>query len=100
MNRNLSRSDDVILSIDSGIQNILKKLMFAQIKKFKVDGGAGIIMNASNGKIQAIVSLPDYNNNNINGLSKEQLFNKATKGVYELGHIENLYAAMAIESGI
>lgn len=101
MNRNLSRSNDVSLSIDSGIQNILKKLMHEQIKKFKANGGAGIIMNASNGKIKAIVSLPDYNNNNINGLSKEQLFNKATKGVYELGSTLKIFtAAMAIESGI
>ena len=34
-------------------------------------------------------------------LSKEQLFNKATKGVYELGSTLKIFtAAMAIESGI
>ena len=42
-------------------------------------------MNANNGKIKSIISLPDYDNNLNNNLLKKQVFNHATKGLYELG---------------
>ena len=100
LNNQLTDSQNVHLSIDSGIQNILKQLILKQIRKFQADGGSGILMNAHNGKIRAIVSLPDYDNNINNNLSKEQIFNNATKGTYELGSTLKIFtAAMAIESG-
>jgi len=100
LNNKLSSSKDIYLSIDSGIQNILKQLLLEQIIKFQANVGAGIIMNANNGKIKAIVSLPDYDNNQNNTLSPKQTFNNATKGLYELGSTIKIFtAAMAIESG-
>ena len=100
LNNELSLSKDIYLSIDSGIQNILKQLLSQQIMKFQANSGAGIIMNANNGKIKAIVSLPDYDNNQNNTLSSKQIFNNATKGLYELGSTLKIFtAAMAIESG-
>ena len=100
LDNELSSSQDINLSIDSGIQNIFKKLLLEQIVKFQANAGAGIIMNANNGKIKSIISLPDYDNNINNNLTKEQLFNNATKGLYELGSTLKIFtAAMAIESG-
>lgn len=100
LNNELSSSKDIHLSIDSGIQNILKQLLLGQIMNFKANAGAGIIMDANNGKIKAIVSLPDYDNNQTNNLSSKQIFNNATKGLYELGSTLKIFtAAMAIESG-
>ena len=68
LNNELASSKDIYLSIDSGIQNILKKLLLDQIIKFEANAGAGIIMNAHNGKIKSIVSLPDFDNNVNNNL--------------------------------
>ena len=100
LNNELLLSKDIYLSIDSGIQNILKQLLLEQIMKFQANIGAGIIMNANNGKIKAIVSLPDFDNNQNNILSSKQIFNNATKGLYELGSTLKIFtAAMAIESG-
>ena len=100
LNNELSSSKDIYLSIDSGIQNIFKQLLLEQITKFKANAGAGIIMNANNGKIKSIISLPDYDNNINNNLLKKQVFNNATKGLYELGSTLKIFtAAMAIESG-
>ena len=100
LNYELSSSKDIHLSIDSGIQIILKQLLLEQIMKFQANVGAGIIMDANNGKIKAIVSLPDYDNNQNNTLSSKQTFNNATKGLYELGSTLKIFtAAMAIESG-
>ncbi len=100
LDNELSSSKDIHLSIDSGIQNILKQLLLDQIIKFEADAGAGIIMNANSGKIKSIISLPDFDNNVNNNLSKKQVFNNATKGLYELGSTLKIFtAAMAIEDG-
>jgi cell division protein FtsI (penicillin-binding protein 3) len=95
----LSNGKDISTTIHSGIQHITKTLLLEQIKQFKAEGGAGIIMDAKNGEIYALVSLPDYNANNYNKLFDKKLFNKATKGTYELGStLKLITAAVALES--
>ena len=98
-NKQLLNGNDVTISIHNGIQYITEKILSEQIKKFEAEGGAGIIMNAKNGEIYAITSLPDYNANNYNSIVNQNLFNKATKGIYELGStLKLITAAVAFES--
>ena len=97
----LQDGSNVTLSIHSGIQHITRTLLLDQIKKFKAEGGAGIIMNAKNGEVFSIVSLPDYNANNYNSILNYKLFNKATKGIYELGStLKLITAAIAFDSNL
>ena len=97
----LANGGDISISIHSGIQHITKTLLLEQINQFKAEGGAGIIMDAKNGEIYALVSLPDYNANNYNKLLDNKLFNKATKGTYELGStLKLITAAVALESDL
>ena len=97
----LANGEDISISIHSGIQHITKTLLLEQINQFKAEGGAGIIMDAKNGEIYALVSLPDYNANNYNKLLDNKLFNKATKGTYELGStLKLITAAVALESDL
>ena len=97
----LANGGDISISIHSGIQHITKTLLLEQINQFKAEGGAGIIMDAKNGEIYALVSLPDYNANNYNKLLDKKLFNKATKGTYELGStLKLITAAVALESDL
>ena len=97
----LQNGGDVTLSIHAGIQHITRTLLLDQIKRFEAKGGAGIIMNASSGELLSIVSLPDYNANNYNSILNENLFNKATKGTYELGStLKLITAAIAFESNL
>ena len=99
---NLKIGENVTLSIHGGIQHILKTNLLEQINKFEAEGGAGIIMDAKNGEIYALASLPDYNANNYREYYKDnRLFNKATKGIYELGStLKLITAAVAFESGL
>ena len=98
-NEKLLNGEDITISIHNGIQYITEKIMSEQIKKFEAEGGAGIVMNAKNGEIYAITSLPDYNANNYNNINNQNLFNKATKGIYELGStLKLITAAVAFES--
>ena len=97
----LANGEDISISIHSGIQHITKTLLLEQINQFKAEGGAGIIMDAKNGEIYALVSLPDYNANNYNKLLGNKLFNRATKGIYELGStLKLITAAVALESNL
>ncbi|MFL2830915.1 MAG: peptidoglycan D,D-transpeptidase FtsI family protein [Candidatus Puniceispirillales bacterium] len=99
-NNRLLNGKDVTVSIHNGIQYITEKILSEQIKKFEAEGGAGIVMNAKNGEIYAITSLPDYNANSYNSIFNENLFNRATKGIYELGStLKLITAAVAFESG-
>ncbi|MDC0093175.1 penicillin-binding protein 2 [Alphaproteobacteria bacterium] len=98
-NKQLKNGEDISISIHSGIQHITKTLLLKQITKYSAEGGAGIIMNAKNGEIYALVSLPDYNANNYRKVFDKKLFNKATKGTYELGStLKLITAAVALES--
>ena len=98
---NLKIGENVTLSIHRGIQHILKTNLLEQINKFEAEGGAGIIMDTKNGEIYALASLPDYNANNYKNITKDKLFNKATKGIYELGStLKLITAAVAFESGL
>ena len=98
---NLKIGENVTLSIHGGIQHILKTNLLEQINKFEAEGGAGIIMDAKNGEIYALASLPDYNANNYKNITNDKLFNKATKGIYELGStLKLITAAIAFDSGL
>jgi len=98
--------EEVILSIDSRIQNKL----YENIKKLSSDvgfsGGSGIIMNIENGEIIAIVSYPEYDSqtmsegndkekikNFVNNKNKPFLF-RPTLGLYTPGSIIKPFIAM------
>ena len=98
-NKKLKNGQDISITIHNGIQHITKTLLLEQVRKFKAEGGAGIIMDAKNGEIYALVSLPDYNANNYKRILDKSLFNRATKGIYELGStLKLITAAVALES--
>ena len=95
----LLNGQDVTLSIHGGVQHILKTVLSEQISKFEAEGGSGIIMDANSGEIYALASLPDYNANNYRETSDIKLFNRASKGIYELGStLKLITAAVAYES--
>lgn len=75
------------LSIDIRVQTVLHDVLMQAMAQYKADGISGVVMDANNGEIYAMVSLPDFNPNFINFDNKESLFNRATLGIFELGSI-------------
>ncbi|MEL0177051.1 MAG: penicillin-binding protein 2 [Pelagibacteraceae bacterium] len=92
--------DPIILSLDQNIQFIVRETLKEGIKIFNAKGAAAILLNAQNGKILSMTSLPDYDPNNRTQLKNaDYLFNKNTKGLYELGSVFKTFAiANAIET--
>ena len=98
-NAQLERGEDVQLSIDIAVQSILRekssiRLIF--LKLWAVLVWCSILRQ----EIVAMVSLPDYDANHLGTATEDARFNRATKGVYELGSIFKIFnTAMAVDSG-
>ena len=80
-------SENLQLSIDLRIQNIVHSVLTKAMHQYQFDGAAGIVMDVNNGEIYSLVSLPDFDPNNPGKAKAEELFNRATLGVFELGSI-------------
>ncbi len=95
----ISKNTPLKLSLDTKVQNIIKQELLTAIKKFNAVGGTGILQDVTNGEILAIVSLPDYDPHNLNKVSEDALFNKATLGNYEVGSLFKVFTvAMALDN--
>ena len=87
-------------TLDIRVQHAVRESLSAAIGKFSAKGGGAILMDATNGEILALVSLPDFDINRPSATPLTRHFNAMTMGVYELGSIfKVMTAAMALESG-
>ena len=90
----------VQLSLDVRIQQIMRQELQRGIDDFTGIGGAGIVLDARTGEILALVSLPDFDPNQVGSATPDQRFNRATLGTYEMGStFKALNTAMALDSG-
>ena len=88
-------------SLDLRLQTVLHRELSAAVETFHATGAAGVIMDANNGEVLALVSLPDFNPQNAGGASDDSKFNRATLGVYEMGStFKTFNTAMALDSGM
>src|SRR3546814_3647976 len=63
--------------------------------------GAGIVLDVNTGEVLAMVSLPDFNPNNIADATEDELRNNVTQSVYELGStFKPIAIAAAIDMGV
>jgi len=91
----------LVLSLDTNLQFIVKSELKKSIETFKSPGAAGLLMDANSGEVLSLVSLPDYNINLRQDLSKKEFSNKITHDIFELGSIFKTFTvALAIEKGI
>lgn len=99
--RDLRASDHPLrLSIDLRIQSVLHEELARAMVEFKAIGAAGLVMDVNTGEVLSMVSLPDYDPNEPSAMKRDAAFNRAAKGVYEMGSTFKLFtAAMALDSG-
>ncbi|NKB54878.1 MAG: penicillin-binding protein 2 [Alphaproteobacteria bacterium] len=89
------------LTIDIRLQHILRGELLRAKTEFNALGATGVIMDARNGDVLAMTSLPDFDPNDGSNARDNQKFNRATLGVYELGSTFKIFtAAMALDYGI
>ncbi len=91
----------IVLTIDELLQHILRKALQEAYEKFEARAACGVILDATNAEILALVSLPSFDPHLPAKITHNQYFNCVVQGNYELGSIfKILTMAMALESGV
>ena len=81
----LKKGTNVILSIDSRLQEMVNEELAKTINKFSAKSGVSIILDINSGEILSMNSYPTYNPNNRKTFLPKNLFNNAIQGNYEMG---------------
>ena len=83
------------LTLDSNLQYLIRKELINAESDFHNIGSGAILMDAENGKILSLVSLPDYDLNHRKSIDDKKYTNKITLGVYELGSVFKTFTLAA-----
>jgi cell division protein FtsI (penicillin-binding protein 3) len=95
-----TRGAPIQLSISMKIQQALEHELSDAMTHFSALGAAGVVMDVHTGEVLAMTSLPAMNPNAPGQVTPDQMFNRATQGVYELGSTFKPFTlAMAMDSG-
>lgn len=99
--QDLAEADQSLdLAIDLRAQHALTDELSKSMQKFGAKAAAGLIMDVNSGEILSMVSLPDFDPNQIGKSEGNERFNRATLGTYEMGStFKTFTVAMALESG-
>ncbi|WP_374764358.1 peptidoglycan D,D-transpeptidase FtsI family protein [Yunchengibacter salinarum] len=98
----VGRGDGALrLSIDARVQYAMTDELATVMRAHRAKGAAGVMMDVHTGEVLAMVSLPDFDPNDLDGVSREARFNRASKGVYELGStFKSFTFAAALDHGV
>lgn len=93
--------DPLRLSLDSRIQSVFYEQLSIAMQKYRAKAAMGMLMNSRTGEMVAIVSLPDYDPENLNADPVSNRMFMPLRGVFEMGSIFKIFnTAMAYEYGI
>ena len=92
----LKSSDNPLsLTLDSNLQFLIREELLKANEIFNSIGSAALLMNAENGEVLSLVSLPDFDLNERSKIDDPIYLNKITKGVYELGSVFKTFTIAA-----
>jgi cell division protein FtsI (penicillin-binding protein 3) len=88
------------LSLDLRIQHVLTEELAAAMDTFRGIGAAGLVLDAENGEVIAMASLPSFDPARPGEADSDARFNRASLGVYEMGSVFKIFTtAMALDQG-
>ncbi|MHC8508573.1 MAG: peptidoglycan D,D-transpeptidase FtsI family protein [Rhodospirillales bacterium] len=88
------------LSIDIRAQTAVRAALSAAMAEFEAKGAAAVVLDADTAEVIAMVSLPEMDPNMPETTLGSGGFNRAAKGVYEIGSVFKLLnTAIALETG-
>jgi cell division protein FtsI (penicillin-binding protein 3) len=92
----LGEGEDLTLTLDVRLQHVLHREVTRAMHEFSAKAGTGVIMDVRSGEIVAGVSLPDFNPHDAGNAGQEEIFNRLTLGVYELGSMFKIFSTAAV----
>ena len=94
------RATPSALSIDMRAQGALEDELRRGMLATNAKGAAGIVLDVDTGEVLALASLPEFDPNKIDADGVNNMFNRVTNQVYELGStFKPLTVAAAIDAG-
>ncbi len=94
-------ADPLYLSLDIRMQHILFDELADAMRGFQAIGAAGLVLDADNGEILALASLPSFDPHRPGSASRDARFNRATLGTYEMGSVFKVFTtAMVLDRGL
>ncbi len=88
------------LSIDVRAQQAVRRNLLEAVEKFQAKAGYAVVLKAKTAEIISLVSLPDYEPDDISKINDERYSNRSVTGVFEMGSTFKTFTmAMALESG-
>ena len=97
LNENLSKGEDVHLSIDVRLQSAFHEELIKTIDKFSADSGSIVVFDITTGEIISLNSFPDFDPNNRKTFTKKNTINRIIGGNYEMG---SLFKPITVAMGI
>ncbi|MFZ6022321.1 MAG: peptidoglycan D,D-transpeptidase FtsI family protein [Patescibacteria group bacterium] len=92
---------NIVLTVNSGIQKKVEKLLEEGVQEQRADAGSVIILAPKTGEIIAMANYPDYDPNEFWKIKNVSVFrNKVVSSPYEYGSVQKpLTIAMAMDDG-
>lgn len=95
------KGNNIVLTIDEGLQYILEKNLDAAMLKWKAASATAIMMDPYTGEILAMANRPAYNLNNTSEADMHQMRNRAITDCYEPGSTFKIIVGVAaLEEGV
>ena len=93
--------NDVVLTIDSVVQFITERALAKAVDRYRAAGGSAIVMDARNGDILAMASVPTFDPNRFAEFPAATWRNRNVQEIYEPGSTFKIIpAAAGIEEGV
>lgn len=93
--------DPLQLSLDARIQGVFYDQLSIAMQTYQTKAAMGMLMNSRTGEILAMVSLPDYDPENLQMDPVANRLFKPMRAVFEMGSIFKIFnTALAFENGI
>jgi cell division protein FtsI (penicillin-binding protein 3) len=91
-----SGEETITLSLDVGVQHVLREELKNAMALFEAKAAAGIVMDVRSGEVMALASLPDFDpNHREQALHKDRL-NRIGFGVYEMGSVFKAFTVAGV----
>ena len=92
---------DLTTSIDMRLQYIAYRSLAQALKKYHAKSGSAVLLDAHNGEVLAIISLPSYNPNKAKNNAAGRRRNRAITDIFEPGStIKPFTLAAALDQGL
>ena len=92
----MTGDEAMTLSLDLGVQYVLREELGSAIATYRAKAAAGIVIDVHSGEVLALASLPDYDpNRREQALDKDRL-NRIGFGVYEMGSVFKVFTVAGV----